>query len=58
MKVLKTSFYNSPKKSINQSIEFGNTTSKKSKIIYKTKTNTDLLFNGNSDLLLKKSRME
>ena len=53
-----SSVYNSPKKSINQSIEFGSTTSKKSKNMYKTKTNTDLLFNGNSLLLLKKIQDE
>ena len=53
-----SSVYNSPKKSTNQSIEYGSTTSKKNKNIYKTKTNTDLLFNGNSLLLLKKIQEE
>ena len=52
------SVYNSPKKSTNQSIEYGSTTSKKNKNMYKTKTNTDLLFNGNSLLLLKKIQEE
>jgi len=53
-----SSVYNSPKKSTNQSIEYGSTTSKKNKNMYKTKTNTDLLFNGNSLLLLKKIQEE
>lgn len=55
------SIYNSPKKSINQNTENkeqNSTSDKKSKIMNKTKTNTDLLLNGNSLLLLKKIQEE
>ena len=52
------SVYNSPKKSSNQNIEFNSSTEKKNKIMNKTKTNTDLLINGNSLLLLKKIQEE
>ena len=49
---------NSPKKTTNQSIENSNQREKKDKILNKTKTNNDLLFNGNSLLLLKKIQEE
>ena len=49
---------NSPKKTTNQSIENSNKREKKDKILNKTKTNNDLLFNGNSLLLLKKIQEE
>ena len=52
------SIFNSPKKSTNQTqIEFS-TTSKKYKTLNKTKTNTDILINGKSLLLLKKIQQE
>ena len=49
---------NSPKKNTNQSCENSNIKEKKNKILNKTKTNADLLFNGNSLLLLKKIQEE
>ena len=50
--------YNSPKKSTNQNDDQNGTTNKKNKKMNKTKTNTDLLINGNSLLLLKKIQEE
>ena len=49
---------NSPKKSTNQMQSEYNTTNKKQKTLNKTKTNTDILINGNSLLLLKKIQQE
>ena len=50
--------YNSPKKLTNQNDDQNGTTNKKNKKMNKTKTNTDLLINGNSLLLLKKIQEE
>ena len=52
------SILNSPKKNTTQSNESSNIKEKKNKILNKTKTNADLLFNGNSLLLLKKIQEE